>query len=104
MRKNRVFNFLQNILRKMRKMLLGSYDSDNRFKRHTVWDGMGISSLVPFERIVSRISLKPVISPDIVKRFEVVKRLILHSYFEYEFLDTALVLTHLILDRHYLDF
>lgn len=74
-------------------MLLGSYESDNCFKRHAVWDGMGISSLAPFERIVSRISLKPVIPQDIVKRVEVVKRLILHSYFEYEFLDAALTNT-----------
>lgn len=62
-------------------------------KPDKAWQAMGIASIRRFEDIISKISLKPNVAPDIVKRIEVVKKLILHGYFVYEFLDVALINT-----------
>lgn len=61
--------------------------SDN-LRKDTRWDGWSYSS-EHFVRIVSRITFHHGVPEDVVKRFEVVKKLILHSYYEYEFLDLA---------------
>lgn len=66
---------------------------ESSFEPDKIWQAMGVTSMTRFEEIVSKISLRPVIAPDIVKRIEVVKKLILHSYFEYAFLDVALTNT-----------
>lgn len=59
-------------------------------KKDEIWNGWGINSIESFNNIFSGIDFDPEISEDIIKRFEVVKKLLLYSYFVYEFLDVAL--------------
>lgn len=53
------------------------------------WDLWGINSIQFFEKVANSLTFKPIIAEDIVKRFEVIKKLVLFSYFEYDFLDIA---------------
>lgn len=50
------------------------------------WDAWGYTH-EDFDRIVSRVAFHTGVPEDVVKRFDIVKKLILHSYYEYEFLD-----------------
>lgn len=59
------------------------------FKKDSRWDLWGINSIQFFKNISNNLIFKPIISDEIIKRFEVIKKLILYSYFEYEFLDVA---------------
>ena len=54
-----------------------------------IWNSFHINSIEHFENLISEISFQKNVSDDVVKRFEVVKKLILYSYYEYDFLDVA---------------
>jgi len=57
--------------------------------KNDIWNSFHINSIEYFENLVSEISFQKDVSDDVVKRFDVVKKLILYSYFEYDFLDVA---------------
>src|SRR5258707_7221650 len=65
-----------------------SNDESIDLKRDSRWD---VWEYTPdkFHEIVSKIEFHPSVSEEVVGRFQMVKKLILHSYFEYEFLDIA---------------
>jgi len=54
------------------------------------WEGWLKSSFEYFQNMVSAFTFVNQVPEAVVKRFEIVRKLILHSYFEYEFLDVAL--------------
>jgi hypothetical protein len=58
------------------------------FKRDSRWDAFGYSPK-NFQEILARIQLDPGVNEEVAGRFKMIERLILHSYYEYEFLDVA---------------
>src|SRR5688500_5889423 len=62
-------------------------------KLHDVWSALyGELTLQEYEeRIVPKVRFKDRVHDDVKKTFIVIYRLLLHGYFEYEFLDVAIV-------------
>jgi len=54
------------------------------------WDVRQENSFGYFQKIASAIEFNPQVPEDVISRFEVIKKLILHSYFVYDFLDVAM--------------
>lgn len=54
------------------------------------WEAWSKNSFEYFQKMASAFSFIPQVPETVKKRFETVSKLILHSYFEYEFLDVAL--------------
>lgn len=54
------------------------------------WDNWTINSIEYFEKLSSRLGFHPGVSQEVTQRFEVVRKLLLHSFFVYDFLDVAL--------------
>lgn len=54
-----------------------------------IWDSFKIDSIDYFKNLAKKVRFLPDVSEDVIKRFDVVKKLLIYSYFEYEFLDVA---------------
>lgn len=61
-------------------------------ERHSVWEYvLGADTLQTFQKnIVRPIYLNPLVPPDITQEIDLVEKLLLHSFYEYEFIDIAL--------------
>lgn len=59
---------------------------------HWFWNSVtGAESYAKFqENIVPKFDLKKVLNPEIIKSFDIARRLFNHSYFDYDFLDPAM--------------
>lgn len=62
-------------------------------ERDKTWDALGVRSFGRFQKLVPEVQFQPQVHKDIVKEFEVVNKLLRHSYYEYQFLDMALTKT-----------
>jgi hypothetical protein len=63
-----------------------------KLERHSVWDLYDdrTSSLEKFiENFVPAMKLRKEVSEDVIKTYKIIKSLIIHSYYEYEFIDVA---------------
>ena len=58
-------------------------------ERDPIWDAFSVETLQYLQAIFKGIQFRPEVPEDVVKRFDVIKKLILHSYAEYAFLDVA---------------
>lgn len=59
------------------------------FQKDSIWNLWKFNSIEYFQKLVSNLTLKPEVAEDVIQRFEIIKKLVLHSYFVYEFLDIA---------------
>ena len=53
------------------------------------WDGHGMDSINDFKKTAGDLVFGPAVHEDVVKRFEVVKTLVVYSFSEWDFLDVA---------------
>jgi hypothetical protein len=58
--------------------------------RDSRWDAWSIDSITSFQACAASIRFDERISHDVKQRYEVIKKLLVYSYYEYDFLDVAL--------------
>jgi len=72
-------------------------ESDNP-QMAKVWSNWGITSLEKFKSWLPDLKFNPAVNEDIEKQFEIIKKLLLHSYYEFDFLDVAFVYTSIVFE------
>jgi hypothetical protein len=58
------------------------------FRKDSRWEAFGYGP-DNFQKILTRLHLDPGVNEQVTSRFKMIEKLILHSYYEYEFLDIA---------------
>ena len=54
-----------------------------------IWISQGLKTLDDFKQKLPEIQFIDLVPPDVVKFFKIIQKLLIHSYFEYEFIDVA---------------
>jgi len=58
-------------------------------KPSSIWVSQGLNTLDDFKQKLPEIKFINSVSDDVVKYFDIVRKLLIHSFFEYEFIDVA---------------
>jgi hypothetical protein len=70
----------------------------SQFKSDSIWKAFGISSPEQLSKLTNELRLREEISDSVKKEFDRVKNLIVHSYSQFDFLDTAYTKASFILE------